>query len=141
VQPRDNPHGVRDIFSRHAYDQQLGQYAEAAQGIIRIFVAPVVALYIAAIVSGAIAVELTVPEDHQSLSKLRSNLHLLLYLTMVQAAIAAGILTWDPEVAESQPNPARHRGRQRLHHHRRRARARRPTDGTDLRAAALAHHR
>jgi two-component system sensor histidine kinase RpfC len=94
VQPRDNPHGVRDIFSRHAYDQQLGQYAEAAQGIIRIFVAPVVALYIAAIVSGAIAVELTVPEDHQSLSKLRSNLHLLLYLTMVQAAIAAGILTW-----------------------------------------------
>lgn len=89
-----NIHGVRDIFSRHAYDHQRGAYAEAAQGIIRLFIAPIVALYIAAIVSGAIAVDLTFPEDHQSLTKLRANLNLLLYLTLGQAVIAGGILLW-----------------------------------------------
>lgn len=89
-----NPHGVRDIFSRHAYDKQHGAYAETAQGIIRLCIAPIVAIYIAAIVSGAIDVDLTFPEDHQSLAKLRENLHLLIYFTMAQAIIAAGILAW-----------------------------------------------
>jgi len=89
-----NLHGVRDIFSRHAFDQQRGAYAEAAQGIIRLSIAPIIALYIAAIGSGTIAVDLTFPEDHQALGKLRANLHLLLYYTMLQALIAGGILFW-----------------------------------------------